>query len=234
MDYHRIYYELISYRQDNILTSGYKEVHHILPRSLGGTNEQSNLVALTGREHYIAHLLLARFNQCSQTSYSLWMMQMKNSKDSSRPCIKNSRMYEWARKEFAKYISKHNSITQQGKLNSQYGKIWISNIELKETTRIDNILLIPDGWVKGRNAWNKVIAKRQFIDIASFNKICKTCGENISYKKRKHLYCSKSCKTRDQHINENCNYTKMAESLTGRNLSESHKENLRLSALKRK
>ena len=36
----------------------YYENHHIQPRSLGGNNDQSNLVLLTAREHFIAHLLL--------------------------------------------------------------------------------------------------------------------------------------------------------------------------------
>ena len=36
------------------------EVHHILPKSLGGSDETSNLVGLTIREHVIAHFLLAK------------------------------------------------------------------------------------------------------------------------------------------------------------------------------
>jgi 5-methylcytosine-specific restriction endonuclease McrA len=36
----------------------YYELHHILPKSLGGLDLQENLVLLTAREHYIAHLLL--------------------------------------------------------------------------------------------------------------------------------------------------------------------------------
>lgn len=36
----------------------YYEKHHIIPKSLGGTNDNDNLVLLTAREHYIAHLLL--------------------------------------------------------------------------------------------------------------------------------------------------------------------------------
>ena len=53
---------------DNIITNaqsrvlkGYKEVHHILPKSLGGSNEQNNLVELTAREHFLVHLLLCKF-----------------------------------------------------------------------------------------------------------------------------------------------------------------------------
>ncbi len=36
----------------------YYEQHHILPKSLGGSNDKSNIVLLTAKEHYIAHLLL--------------------------------------------------------------------------------------------------------------------------------------------------------------------------------
>jgi hypothetical protein len=36
----------------------YVENHHIMPKSLGGSNSKHNLVYLTAREHYVAHLLL--------------------------------------------------------------------------------------------------------------------------------------------------------------------------------
>ncbi len=37
------------------------ERHHIIPKSLGGTNNRSNLVLLTPEEHYICHGLLVDF-----------------------------------------------------------------------------------------------------------------------------------------------------------------------------
>ena len=40
----------------------YYEQHHIVPVSLGGGNSASNLVLLTAREHFIAHLLLMKFS----------------------------------------------------------------------------------------------------------------------------------------------------------------------------
>lgn len=40
------------------VVNGYCEKHHILPRSLGGSDEASNLVLLTPRQHYIAHWML--------------------------------------------------------------------------------------------------------------------------------------------------------------------------------
>lgn len=39
---------------------GYFERHHIIPKSLGGTDLAENLVLLTAREHYVCHLLLTK------------------------------------------------------------------------------------------------------------------------------------------------------------------------------
>ncbi|MDO9003603.1 MAG: HNH endonuclease [Aquabacterium sp.] len=36
------------------------EVHHILPTALGGTDDKTNLIKLTPREHRLADILLAR------------------------------------------------------------------------------------------------------------------------------------------------------------------------------
>jgi hypothetical protein len=41
----------------------YYEEHHILPKCKGGSNDSSNLVLLSFREHFICHLLLVKINQ---------------------------------------------------------------------------------------------------------------------------------------------------------------------------
>jgi hypothetical protein len=41
---------------------GYSEIHHIQPRCLGGADDPDNIVILTGREHFVAHLLLHRMH----------------------------------------------------------------------------------------------------------------------------------------------------------------------------
>jgi hypothetical protein len=38
---------------------GYSERHHVIPRSLGGTDDSSNVVRLSARDHYECHKLLA-------------------------------------------------------------------------------------------------------------------------------------------------------------------------------
>lgn len=42
--------------------SVYYESHHIVPRALGGTNEVSNLVLLTAKEHFVCHHLLHKMH----------------------------------------------------------------------------------------------------------------------------------------------------------------------------
>jgi hypothetical protein len=60
--YYKIYFNIITKAQNRTLDATIKkEVHHILPRSLGGSDEQSNLVSLTLREHWICHRLLVKF-----------------------------------------------------------------------------------------------------------------------------------------------------------------------------
>lgn len=66
MNYLKIYNSLISKAQtrgwiksDNTLENPI-EIHHIVPKSMGGSDEPSNLVGLTLREHVIAHILLAK------------------------------------------------------------------------------------------------------------------------------------------------------------------------------
>lgn len=40
----------------------YSEVHHIVPRCLGGSDHDSNLIRLTLREHFIAHYMLSKIH----------------------------------------------------------------------------------------------------------------------------------------------------------------------------
>tara|TARA_R110000782_G_C14655549_1_gene397258 strand:- start:39 stop:653 length:615 start_codon:yes stop_codon:yes gene_type:complete len=58
MNYKKIYDKLINMAKERNVVDGYTEIHHIVPKSEGGTNDTDNLVVLSGREHFIAHKLL--------------------------------------------------------------------------------------------------------------------------------------------------------------------------------
>lgn len=57
--YTKWYYGIIESAKSRQLV-GYRERHHIIPKSLGGSNDQNNLVSLTAREHFVCHLLLPK------------------------------------------------------------------------------------------------------------------------------------------------------------------------------
>ena len=53
------YYNIIQRAQAREI-SGYTERHHIIPKSLGGSNDKVNLVDLTAREHFVCHWLFTK------------------------------------------------------------------------------------------------------------------------------------------------------------------------------
>lgn len=104
--YNQRYIKFIQSRPNHthIKYEGY-EYHHIFPKSLFPEleNEPSNIILLTGREHYLAHWMLAKiyggkmwfaFNQMRR------VIQKEN---------KTSRLYEYAKKYIATEISKSNT-----------------------------------------------------------------------------------------------------------------------------
>ena len=70
------YYELINKAksENRNKDDGIFELHHILPRSLGGSDEKENLVLLTPEEHYQAHYYLWKFTNAKQMACAFWFM----------------------------------------------------------------------------------------------------------------------------------------------------------------
>jgi hypothetical protein len=81
----------------NISKEIYTERHHIIPKSLGGSNDPSNLVYLTAREHFICHLLLPKMLtgvEKRNMTFAIWaMLNRDHSKQRSRHKV-NSHTYQ--------------------------------------------------------------------------------------------------------------------------------------------
>ena len=63
MNYKKVYDNIIknAQKQNRIKHQGiYLETHHIIPRCMGGDDKKTNLVNLTGTEHFICHKLLCK------------------------------------------------------------------------------------------------------------------------------------------------------------------------------
>lgn len=76
MDYNKIYYNIINKAlKENNINKKYYELHHIIPKCLGGSDEKDNLVKLTLREHYICHKLLCEIYPNNKSlAHAYWMM----------------------------------------------------------------------------------------------------------------------------------------------------------------
>ncbi len=61
MNYQKIYNDLCERSLSRKWQKFTYEKHHIIPKSMGGTDAKSNMAILTPREHALAHLLLVRF-----------------------------------------------------------------------------------------------------------------------------------------------------------------------------
>ena len=76
------YNNIIKHAQLRILSENvYSEKHHIIPKSMGGSNAKDNLVCLTAREHFICHWLLTKMTVGElkhKMIYAAWSMVRKS------------------------------------------------------------------------------------------------------------------------------------------------------------
>jgi hypothetical protein len=123
MNYSQNYYSYINYvktlnrtKRDGV----YYEKHHIIPRCCGGSNDPSNLVLLTGREHFLAHYLLIKIYKDTEYFSKLITAAVLM----ARPLLRkehytvNARLYEACKIKYSKYRSEN----QRGKKLSQSTK----------------------------------------------------------------------------------------------------------------
>lgn len=158
MNYLEIHNKIIKNAKSRINDeNSYYEVHHIIPRCLGGNEEKENLVKLTPEEHYIIHQLLVKiYPEEKGLIYAAYMMCTK-SKNQKR----NNKIYGWLKKRYS-VICKE----RLGKKNGSYGSFWITNeVENNKIKKYDSI---PEGWRKGRkikpNKEKRPLLKKCFVD----------------------------------------------------------------------
>lgn len=180
MNYERIYNNIIT-RAQNRQIDGYIENHHIIPKCLGGTDDNENITKLTAREHYIAHQLLIKINPLNyKLVYAAMMMCVSGNGQLDRS---RNRYYAWIRELYRKAVSER----QRGAGNSQHGTFWVYSIELKESKKIpkqDLDIWIQQGYIKGR--------KMSFIKKPAKTAKCNEC-HNIYEVQKEELFCSTDC-----------------------------------------
>jgi hypothetical protein len=109
--YTRWYYNIIN-RARTRLTTVYTEVHHVIPRCMGGTNDFDNLVKLTAREHFICHMLLVKMTIGEHRAKLLYAYVIMSGRR-----VYGNRQYALFRQEYALM----NSVERSGPKNGMYG-----------------------------------------------------------------------------------------------------------------
>lgn len=103
--YYTWYYALINRAKSRNIQPDVVEKHHVIPKSLGGTNSKDNLVSLTPREHYVCHLLLTRMCKGEarrKMVYAFWALANLCNKHQVRKNVRG-RIYESLRQEFVQF-----------------------------------------------------------------------------------------------------------------------------------
>ena len=187
MNYQKIYSSLVEKAKLRKTVSGYKERHHVIPRSMGGSDVEYNIIDLTAREHYVAHLLLAKIHKGPMLT-ALWYMVNRLDTKITR------KAYSWLKEENAKRMSttmtgrakskEHldnisaslktsekaksqravNHDAMRGKSNSHKGKIqsdeWIAKrvVKLQGQTRNETAKKNMGSWVRTQEMKDKMAA----------------------------------------------------------------------------
>lgn len=174
MNYSRVYAELIENAKIREQPKCYYEMHHIIPRHMSGTNENSNIVKLTGREHYIAHWLLYKIHGDHKSAFAWQCMSSKGNSGKRY----SSRTFEYAKRAWSKHMKEFNA---------------------KRITSDETRKKMSDA-KKGATPWNKGLIfpmpARCIIAREMYNKkpeVCKQCKSPLSFEKRKNTYCGNRC-----------------------------------------
>jgi len=149
MNYTLIYNSLVQRAKERtVLNESYVEVHHIIPISFDGLDTEDNTVTLTAREHFIAHLLLAKIY-----GGKMWFAARRMS------CYKKytSKQYAWLKSAF---YTKYFTEMMTGRKRSSKSKKRMSDAQKK---------LYADGYVSPTLGKKKSMQEREDMSKRAFD-----------------------------------------------------------------
>jgi hypothetical protein len=142
--YSKIYFNIIQRAQSRVLLEGmYFEKHHIIPKSLGGSNDSKNIAQLTAREHFICHLLLVKMTEGANKHkmiYAAWQMAHNSIRNKKRDYKVTARQYATLKVDYAK-MRKEKPGPRRG-------------VKLSDETKLKCSIA-----KKGKTTWNKGIPR---------------------------------------------------------------------------
>jgi hypothetical protein len=156
MNYTKTYYNIIDRAKSRTGLPVF-ETHHIIPKSLGGSNKKDNLVKLTPKEHFVCHLLLTKMYQGTEKQkmhFALWAMMNLCNNHQHRKKIRGT-IYQQLRTEFVQQLSDATKGKRLGRVSPRKG------VKLSQETK-DKISAAN----KGKSTWNKGIPRSDAVKDA--------------------------------------------------------------------
>lgn len=172
------YNSIIKNAQSRSIT-GYTENHHIIPRSLGGNDEPSNLVKLTAKEHFICHLLLTKMttgDHRRKMSYALWLMSNLKNQNQPNRYTPSSNVYSMIRTKHAEVVAE--SLKGKKKTYSSFAgkKHSPETIKLQREVKLGK--KNPNYGVIQKPEWNKKKSDAQ-KGVPKPSITCEHCGKTV-------------------------------------------------------
>lgn len=221
--------------------------HHKVPKSLGGSNNKDNMIYLSHREHFIAHLILWKaFEEKMQSA--MWLMANTNKRLTSK-------QYSILKQSNAKHISNHrqgivfsdetkqkmsNSADHRGDKNPMYGKHHSEQTKKKIAEKNKNKKLSEEHKEKLRLANYKrvktVEEKQKISEANKGRKASKKTIESIRKRRKNSIWIFKNEKelsiqkeNLEQYIYEGWEKGRFSHSkkMKGHETSEATKERIR-------
>lgn len=122
MSKYETWYAAITKRGQVRELDSHTEIHHIIPRSLGGNNLPENITKLTAREHFICHWLLTKIHREGEAHWKMLnairIMRAENKNQQRYSNRITSRVYSNLKEEYSKLQSEKN----KGAGNGMFGK----------------------------------------------------------------------------------------------------------------
>ena len=137
MNYKLIHDSIIDRAKSRVLPKEvYTERHHIIPRCMGGSDDKSNLVDLTAKEHFIVHKLLVEiYPDSNELVNAIWCMSNLNN-SMGRNYRVGAMEYERLKSKWALILSDKMS----GENNPMSGRnphdVWVEKYGEEEADRL--------------------------------------------------------------------------------------------------
>lgn len=201
--YYRHYWMIICNARDRDTSLIKGELHHIVPRSMGGSENSENIVKLSYKEHYICHYLLTKFTVGIHWRKMISAFTYMNTPHRGKRYF-NSRLFESHRKNIAivssermkEFFSNPENLDQH---RQKMKHSWINGSRDKQLAYMkkNSPWTNPEIHRKSieartRNGTNVFVTNNPMLrDDTKRKKVEQTSGNNHYLRKRRKFYYSK-------------------------------------------